>query len=214
METTNLAVREDILEIDPPRPSSELAQTGVDEHAAPREKGKRYLCRHIFVDGRRCGSPALREENFCYFHRTHRTPVLANARRNRPRSGFDLTLLDGLDNHAAIQLSITEVLGRIARNEIEPKSAWLLLYGLQIAGTNLRRSRTNEEAPLAEHIVDDSVHGQLAEPEPGRFVEPDPLKQMIAILRENPDPPIPDVIPPGLESFYEDIRQQKLERGT
>jgi hypothetical protein len=26
---------------------------------------KRYLCRHIHTTGRRCGSPALRGEQFC-----------------------------------------------------------------------------------------------------------------------------------------------------
>jgi hypothetical protein len=42
--------------------------------------------------------------------------VLANQRRRQPASGFDLTRLDGLDNHAAGQLSISEVLGRIANS--------------------------------------------------------------------------------------------------
>ena len=28
------------------------------------------ICRHIKLNGERCGSPALRDQAFCYFHRT------------------------------------------------------------------------------------------------------------------------------------------------
>jgi hypothetical protein len=170
MENTDLAVCEDILEIDPP--------VSLEP---PREPGKPYLCRHIFTDGRRCGSPALRQQHFCYYHYAHRTPVLANVRRRQPRSGFELTRLDGLDNHTAIQLAISEVLGRIASNDIGHKSAWLLLYGLQIADHNLRRSRPNQN-PLADSIVEDSTHGQLAVPEEGRPLPESLLTRMKALL--------------------------------
>jgi hypothetical protein len=167
MENTELAVCEDILEINPP--------------AAPEprsEPGKPFLCRHIFTDGRRCGSPALREQHFCYYHYAHRTPVLANVRRRQPRSGFDLTRLDGLDNRTSIQLAVSEVLGRVADNSIELKRGWLLLYGLQIAGNNLRRAQPAEENPLADSIVEDATHGQLAAPEEGRPLPESLIRQM------------------------------------
>ena len=35
---------------------------------------KRFQCRHIHAAGRQCGSPALRNEQFCYFHHTTRLP--------------------------------------------------------------------------------------------------------------------------------------------
>jgi hypothetical protein len=38
-------------------------------------KPKRYQCRHIFVDGTRCGSPCLRGEDFCYYRHTIRKPI-------------------------------------------------------------------------------------------------------------------------------------------
>ncbi len=186
----------DIIEIDPPKP---------EPPAPPR---KPYLCRHIFVDGRQCGSRALRGQHFCYYHYAHRTPVLANpSSRRRPVSGFDLSRLDGLDNHAAIQLSISQVLGHIAENTVDPRRAWLLLYGLQIAGQNLRRARPNPEAPIPETIVEDPTFGQMAAIEPGRTVPPSLLDQMMAALQKdpkadleklieqqtNPDFPIPEV---------------------
>ena len=152
---------------------------------APETEAARplYLCRHIFVDGRQCGSRALRGQHFCYYHYAHRTPVLANQRRRQPKSGFDLTRLDGLDNHTAIQLSLAEVLGRIAANEIDTKTAWLLLYGLQIAGQNLRHARPNPEAPIPASIIEDPAHGQLAAPEPGRTTPPSLVDNLQTLLR-------------------------------
>jgi hypothetical protein len=179
---TELTIIETI-EINPPQPEQQLAPK--PEQLEPTRKP--FLCRHIFVDGRRCGALDLRNQHFCYYHYAHRMPVLANRSRRRPKSGFDLTRLDGLDNHAAIQLSLSEVIGRIAANSIDPKRAWLLLYGLQIAGHNLRRARPNPEAPVPETIVEDGVYGQLAEAEPGRTVPPDLLDQMRALLDKDPN---------------------------
>jgi hypothetical protein len=174
MRNTELAVVEAI-EINPPGPK-EIEQ--------PR---KPYLCRHIFADGRQCGSRALRGENFCFYHHAHRTPVLANRRRRQPESGFDLTRLDGLDNHTSIQLSLAEVLGGIANHSIDPRRAWLLLYGLQIAGRNLCHARPIPEAPVPDTIVEDADHGQIAQLEEGRTAPKSLLDRMCALLRKDPD---------------------------
>ncbi len=63
----------------------------------------RYQCRHIFTDGRRCGSPCLRHEDFCYYHHTTRRPVEDLGRRRRRQAHFDLAMPE---DHGAIQLSI------------------------------------------------------------------------------------------------------------
>jgi hypothetical protein len=42
------------------------------EHAAHLQHAPR--CQHIRMNGRRCGSPALRGENYCYFHDTINNP--------------------------------------------------------------------------------------------------------------------------------------------
>ncbi len=121
---------------------------------------KRYQCRHIFTDGHRCGSPCLRREELCYYHHTTRRPVENPAQRRRRRSRFDLPLPD---DRGSIQLSIGEVLHRIARNEIDPKRAGLLLYGLQIASLNLPRNAepTRDSYPV-EEVVTDPQLGTLA----------------------------------------------------
>jgi hypothetical protein len=91
---------------------------------------KRYQCRHIFTDGHRCGSPCLKREQFCYYHHTTRRPAGNTRARGPEQAEFDISIPE---DRCAIQSTIGEVLRRIARNEIDPKRAGLLLYGLQIA---------------------------------------------------------------------------------
>jgi hypothetical protein len=95
---------------------------------------KQYQCRHIFTDGHRCASPCLRQEEFCYYHHTTRKPVANPRQRRSRRSTFHLPLPE---DRSAIQSSIGQVLQRIASNDIDPRRAGLLLYGLQIASLNL-----------------------------------------------------------------------------
>ena len=132
---------------------------------------KRYQCRHIFADGRRCGSASLRGEPFCYYHHTTRKPVARPHQRRSRRSTFALPLPE---DRSAIQLSIGQVLQRIAANQIDPRRAGLLLYGLQIASLNLPReaaptradrsysSRHAEPADTVEEVITDPELGPLA----------------------------------------------------
>jgi hypothetical protein len=138
----------------------------------------RFQCRHLFTDGRRCGSPALRgpegAENFCYFHHNSRRPIQAADRADRlhraaasaaSRTDFALPNPGDLSDRSGIQLAIGEVLRRIASNDLDPRRAGLLLYGLQIASRNLPRSNPREELaePVSE-ITLDPEHGLLAPP--------------------------------------------------
>src|SRR5579864_2827730 len=124
---------------------------------------EQFQCRHIFTDGRRCGSPAIRgpegTESFCYFHHNSRRPIQDAPTRKRRQSRFTLP---NPEDRSAIQQSIGEVLRRIASNEIDPRRAGLLLYGLQIASLNLpRTNQTNKLSPREEcsefvsEVIDD-----------------------------------------------------------
>jgi len=154
---------------------------------------KRFQCRHIFTDGRRCASPCLRHEEFCYYHHTTRTPVAKPKARRSRRSTFHLPQPE---DRSAIQSSIGEVLRRIAGNEIDSKRAGLLLYGLQIASINLPRaaspSRSNRsrrydedipEITLVEEIVIDPTLGPLA-PRAEVFEEQERLSVVGELLRD------------------------------
>ena len=144
---------------------------------------KRYQCRHIFTDGHRCGSPSLRRELFCYYHHTTRRPIADPHTRHARRAHFDLPLPE---DRAAIQLSIGEVLRRIASNQIDPKRAGLLLYGLQIASLNLPRQpqaapANRNQAAIVEEIIMDEHLGPLA---PEAEVPPRPKTVVEALLEE------------------------------
>src|SRR5438270_230680 len=117
------------------------------------EAPKQYQCRHIFTDGRRCASPCLRQQEFCYYHHTTRRPVANPTQRRTRRSTFNLPLPE---DRSAIQASIGEVLQRIAANEIDPRRAGLLLYGLQIASLNLPKPPAHRKAkPEPIELVED-----------------------------------------------------------
>ncbi len=132
-------------------------------HDITIEAPKQYQCRHIFTDGRRCASPCLRQEEFCYYHHTTRKPVADPRQRRSRRSTFRLPLPE---DRSAIQSSIGEVLQRIASNDIDPRRAGLLLYGLQIASLNLGKiqptTNTSAEHQTVEEITIDSTLGVLA----------------------------------------------------
>ena len=117
----------------------------------------RFQCRHIFTDGHRCQSPALRQENFCYYHHTTRKPVpkqeLAN--RRSKRSTLEVPMPE---DRSAIQHTIGQVLQLLAANQLDAKRAGLLLYGLQIAIQNL--PKPNPKAypwPTVDEITEDGL---------------------------------------------------------
>jgi hypothetical protein len=92
------------------------------------------VCTHIKVNGIRCGSPALRQEVFCYFHqrmiRGVRTPPKA---RLHPIANFE--------DAQAIQLSLMEVVNALVRNHIDVPRARLILRALSIAARNASKTR-------------------------------------------------------------------------
>lgn len=149
------------------------------ELAAP----KRFQCRHILTDGHRCGSPCLRQEDFCYYHHTTRRPAPPAGQILPSCQTFDLPIPD---DRAAIQLSIGEVLRRIAAGEIDPRRAGLLLYGLQIASMNLPRPARATVAPPTGAPVEELTlhpeHGPLA-PE-AELLPPPHIKTLVEIMDE------------------------------
>jgi hypothetical protein len=118
---------------------------------------RRYLCRHVHTDGRRCGSPALRAQNFCYYHDRTRLP-------NAPLAGrLGIFKMQPIDDRHAIQIALYDILCRIAAGDVDNKRASILLYGLQIASSNLaHRDKTQPtQAPL-EHVTTHFRLGDLA----------------------------------------------------
>ena len=92
------------------------------------------LCSHIKVTGVRCGSPALRGEEFCYFHQR-----MLRGIQTPPEARLHPVAL--IENEEAIQSSLMEVINAIARNSIDLRRADLILKALHIAVKNSRRIR-------------------------------------------------------------------------
>jgi hypothetical protein len=91
------------------------------------------ICTHIFLDDHRCGSPALRGEDFCYYHHPDRKPV-ANPYARRACRGFRLT---PPTNQTSLRNAVNEIVVRLAANKLDVRRASLILYSLQIASRNL-----------------------------------------------------------------------------
>src|SRR4051812_15167441 len=108
-------------------------------------------CEHVKPNGLRCGSPALREEIYCYFHRLWRNPYQPDEQPYRPDANGVLWNFPVLENADAIQLSIQLVLDSVLANRMDLKRASLLLYGLQTAAVNVRRTHF-DPAPHRKEI--------------------------------------------------------------
>ena len=109
-------------------------------------------CRHLKVNGTQCGSPALKDHRFCYFHqRWHEQKLVINsARARKARATFSLPVLEDAN---AIQLSVMQIMQMLISGQIDKKTAGLLFYGLQIASSNLKH--INFEPEIKNDIVID-----------------------------------------------------------
>jgi len=82
--------------------------------------------------GKKCRAAALRGTPYCYFHtRVHQSAKPKPELKNEPLK------LPLLEDRSAIQLALAEILDALATARIDSKQAGLLLYGLQIASTNI-----------------------------------------------------------------------------
>jgi len=91
-------------------------------------------CTHIKVTGVQCGSPALRGEQFCYFHQNAHRGV-----RRPPQSRLHPIAL--IEDEESIQFALMEVINALMRNTIDYERANLIIRALHIAAKNASRVR-------------------------------------------------------------------------
>jgi hypothetical protein len=134
----------------------------------------RTQCRHIHAAGNQCGSPALRHEQFCYFHHATRRPKppAGKFRFLDSQEPFELPVVE--DRASALSVA-AQVLARIASNDLDYERAGRILYNLQILISLMpkepRPSAAAQPAPspvLIEELVYDETHGFIA-----------PIKQLV-----------------------------------
>jgi hypothetical protein len=110
-------------------------------------------CQHIKVNGTQCGSPALRESKHCYYHIRYHWPELDALSDNHEWR----KTLPTLEDANSIQVSLANVMERLIMQEIDHKTAALLLYALQTASMNLTRTSPEPELPTLVVIDRESV---------------------------------------------------------
>jgi len=101
-------------------------------------------CTHIKVTGVPCGCPALRGEQFCYFHQRMLRTVKG------PDSRVHHAAL--LEDEESIQASLIEVVNALLRGTIEVKRAELVLRALNTAVRNIRRVKFGQHANMIKEI--------------------------------------------------------------
>ncbi len=109
-------------------------------------------CKHIKANGEFCGSPPLRGREYCYFHLT----VLGRRLRTQKhimKGECHYLQLPTLEDADSIQLAVMQVMDALLRDQIDTKIAGLLLYGLQIASSNLKQGAHFEPDKSASVVV-------------------------------------------------------------
>ncbi len=133
-------------------------------------------CKHIKVNGLRCGSPSLRGRKYCYFH----------YEVSRPLVRTDIPVIEDINS---VQYSLNRLAEYILEKRIDYRQASLLLWLMQIASANARHTRL--EPLLKEDVVRDH-------PDDSYFPNPDAQSEQdseiavssadLAALGESADP--------------------------
>jgi hypothetical protein len=100
-------------------------------------------CTHIKVSGVRSGSPALKGEQFCYFHQN----VHRGVRKPKQSRLHPIALIEDEDS---IQYALMEVINALMRNTIDYKRAALILRALHIAVKNASRVKYGLREPVKQ----------------------------------------------------------------
>lgn len=95
-------------------------------------------CRHIKSNGHKCGSPAMRGTNFCFYH--SRSTRLSPRRQPSSAEPFQLP---PLDDPAGVYNALIEVAQAVAASRISLKRARAIIDSLKLAQKIL-----NEQADL------------------------------------------------------------------
>jgi hypothetical protein len=106
-------------------------------------------CQHIKVNGIQCGSPAKRNERHCFFHEQCR---LMSREINMKFSEHGIIKLPTLEDANSIQLGLAEVMRLLVTQQIDHRTASLLLRALRTAAANVKFTSFE---PKPTHVVID-----------------------------------------------------------
>jgi len=106
-------------------------------------------CQHIRVNGTQCGSPALRDEKYCHFHMQW---ALKNREIDMNLRESGTITLPSLEDANSIQVGLAEVMRLLVTNQVDHRTAALLLQALRTASVNIRHASFE---PEPTHVVID-----------------------------------------------------------
>jgi hypothetical protein len=119
-------------------------------------------CQHIKVNGVQCGSPALQNEKHCFFHDAWRRKAMKPATSlTTPNIEFHTLskiTLPLLEDANSIQVGLTEIVRLLADQQIEYRTAALMLYALQTAAGNIKNTSLEPKLPTSAFIDRESVN--------------------------------------------------------
>ncbi len=125
------------------------------------------LCRHIKTNGTQCEAPALSGAQWCFFHsRLHQRhsrfrPIEVTTDSVARAQPVHLSALEDRDS---VQVALSVVINALASGQMEPRQATALLYGLQIASSNLARKQSTPTPSRVVLSAEPTTDGQyLAE---------------------------------------------------
>jgi hypothetical protein len=167
------------------------------------------ICRHIRINGDRCGSPSLRYKPFCYFHdrayQRHQSMLPATAIPTviQHHDGNQLTPIEveyytpvegplkldlpPLEDRESIQLAVSMIVTAMAQNRLEPARATRILYGLQVASSNVGKLQLEPSRAVTEPVLDESGHDLAPDEDPEPDHEPDPANSVLTRLLQQLD---------------------------
>jgi hypothetical protein len=102
-------------------------------------------CHYIKANGTQCGSPALRDEKYCHFHMQW---SLQNREINMNFNVRGTITLPTLEDANSIQVGLAEVMRLLVTNQIDHRTAALLLHALRTASVNIRHASFEPEPTL------------------------------------------------------------------
>lgn len=121
-------------------------------------------CVFVKANGLRCGSPAMREEPFCFFH---------DRWLNRPAEDS----FPPLEDHNSIQLALMQVIERLRREvfragSLDPRLVKPLIFALKVAAQNARHT-SFDGAGFRDRFVTEMPSARIPDPEEGKPPRPE-----------------------------------------
>jgi len=172
-------------------------------HAAPR-------CQHIRYNGERCAAPALRGQTICHFHERAADPATYEERSLPPF----------IEDATSLQIVLMWVIRRLRTggfhlmDELEYKRAALLLYGLQIACSNLKNfsaERAQPQAGEGERLQPPPVSAEKRKPAASEKGDEPSLAELLLGLLAKGENGDPDAPPPRIrnrEDYYAALEER------